>query len=74
MLTNHKAAEDMCVVQSLLATCRNHYVNPRAYLNDVIANMPYYKKASPLELASLLPHRWIMGHPEAKINKGRENG
>ncbi|MCH5228300.1 MAG: IS66 family transposase [Muribaculaceae bacterium] len=69
---NHKAAEDMCVVQSLLATCRNHDVNPRAYLNNVIANMPYYEKASPLELASLLPHRWIMDHPEAKMNKVRQ--
>ena len=69
---NQKAAEDMCVVQSLLATCRNQDVNPRAYLNDVIANMPYYEKASPLELASLLPHRWIKDHPEAKMNKVRE--
>ena len=69
---NHKAAEDMCVVQSLLATCRNHDVNPRTYLNDVIANMPYYEKASSLELALLLPHRWIKDHPEAKINKVRE--
>ena len=35
---NHKAAEDMCVVQSLLSTCCNHDGNPRAYLNEIIAN------------------------------------
>ena len=69
---NHKAAEDMCVVQSLLATCRNHDINPRVYLNDVITNMPYYEKATSLELAPLLPHRWIKDHPEAKMNKVRE--
>ncbi|MCH5223727.1 MAG: IS66 family transposase [Muribaculaceae bacterium] len=69
---NHKAAEDMCVVQSLLATCRNHDINPRVYLNDVITNMPYYEKATSLELAPLIPHRWIKDHPEAKMNKVRE--
>ena len=69
---NHKAAEDMCVIQSLLATCRNHDVNPRAYLNDIITNMPYYERASTLELAPLLPHRWIKDHSEARMNKIRK--
>ena len=69
---NHKATEDMCVVQSLLATCRNHDVHPRDYLNEIIANMPYYEKASSMELTPLLPHRWIKDHPEARMNKVRE--
>ena len=30
---------DGIVMQSFLVTCRNHDVNPRAYLNDVIANI-----------------------------------
>ncbi len=48
----------MSVVCSLLATCKAHEVNPRNYLNDVIARMPYMQKASYDELVQLLPHRW----------------
>ena len=62
---NHESAENMCVIQSLLATCRNHDVNPRLYLNSVIASMPYFDKASEEDLIQLLPHRWKRYHPEA---------
>ena len=62
---NHESAENMCVIQSLLATCRNHGINPRLYLNSVIASMPYFDKASGDELSVLLPHRWKEFHPEA---------
>ena len=62
---NHESAGDMCVILSLLNTARNHDVNPRPYLNDIIARMPYKQKATPEELLELLPHRWIKSHPEA---------
>lgn len=62
---NHESAENMCVIASLLATCRNHDVNPRLYLNDVIATMPYFEKASAEEIRRLLPHEWKLYHPEA---------
>ena len=62
---NHEAAENMAVVCSLLATCRNHDVNPRIYLQSVIEKMPYMKKASHEELVDLLPHKWEKQHPEA---------
>ena len=62
---NHESAQNMCVIQSLLATCRNHDINPRLYLNSVIASMPYFEKASEEELLVLLPHRWKEFHPEA---------
>ena len=55
---NHEAAENMCVVISLLSTCRNHDVNPREYLGDIIARMPYMEKATHEQLVELLPHRW----------------
>ena len=58
----------MCVITSLLATCRNHNVNPRTYLNDIIARMPYMEKASEEELIDILPHRWILSNPEAVVN------
>lgn len=69
---NHEAAGNMCVVTSLLATCRNHNVNPRIYLNDIIGRMPYMEKASEKELAGLLPHQWILSHPEAVISDIRD--
>jgi hypothetical protein len=55
----------MTVVCSLLATCRNHDVNPRVYLNDVIARMPYLARATHDELVQLLPHKWKVQHPES---------
>lgn len=66
---NHEAAGNMAVVCSLLATCRNHDVNPRNYLNDVISQMPYHTKASYEELLQLLPHKWKLTHPESVITK-----
>lgn len=51
-------AENMYVIQSLLATCRNHDVNPRLYLNSVIASMPYFERAYESGLIQLLTHRW----------------
>lgn len=62
---NHESADNMCVIQSLLATCRNHDVNPRLYLNSVIASMPYFDKASEEDLAQLLPHTWKEYHPRS---------
>ena len=55
---DHQAAVSMSVVCSLLATCKAHKVNPRTYLNDVIARMPYMQKANYEELLQMLPHKW----------------
>ena len=66
---NHEAAQNMAIVCSLLATCRNHDVNPRDYLNDVISQMPYHTKASHEELLQLLPHKWKLTHPESVMTK-----
>lgn len=66
---NHEAAVNMSVICSLLATCKAHDINPRKYLNDVIAQMPYYKKATHEELLNLLPHKWKLKHPECVLTK-----
>ena len=66
---NHEAAGNMAVICSLLATCKAHDVNPRLYLNGIIADMPYMEKASQEELLEMLPHRWKLRHPEAIITK-----
>lgn len=66
---NHEAAVNMAVVCSLLATCKEHDVNPREYLNDVIVRMPYYKKENREQLLNLLPHKWKLHHPESILAK-----
>lgn len=62
---NHKAAVNMSVICSLLATCKEHDVNPREYLNDGIARMPYYKKETREQLLNLLPQKWKLRHQES---------
>ena len=70
---NHEAAANMSVICSLLATCKAHHdVNPRDYLNDVIAQMPYYKKENREQLLNLLPHKWKLQHPECVLTKQKE--
>lgn len=68
---NHEAAGWMSIICSLVGTCKEHHVNPRLYLNDVIAKMPYVvqplKTPSHNQLLQLLPHHWIQKHPEAII-------
>ncbi len=66
---NHEAAVNMSIICSLLATCKAHDVNPRDYLNDIIARMPYHKKANREELVHLLPHKWKLEHPESVLTK-----
>ena len=39
---NHEAAENTAIICSLLATCKAQEINPREWLNDVIAKLPYY--------------------------------
>ncbi len=62
---NHESSENMCVIQLLLATCRNHDINQRLYLNSVISSLPYFEKATEADLIQLLPHQWKEYHPEA---------
>ena len=74
---NHEAAGWMSVICSLIGTCKEHSVNPRMYLNDVIAKMPYVT-ANPLkspaksQVRQLLPHVWIQSHPEAKLDASNQ--
>lgn len=56
-----------CVITSLPAICRSYNANPRAYLNDIIARIPYMEKASEEKLVEMHPHRWILSHPKAVI-------
>ena len=74
---NHEAAGWMSVICSLIGTCKEQDVNPRMYLNDIIAKMPYIK-TDPLndppydQVLPLLPHLWIQSHPEAKLDTSNQ--
>ena len=57
------------MMEDLPATCRNHDVNPRDYLNDIISQMSYHAKAAHGELLQLLPHKWKLTHPESVMTK-----
>ena len=74
---NHEAAGWMSVICSLIGTCKEQDVNPRMYLNDIIAKMPYIK-TDPLndppydQVLPMLPHLWIQSHPEAKLDTSNQ--
>ena len=70
---NHEAAVNMSVICSLPTTCKAHDVNPRDYLNNVIARMPYHKKATHEGLLELLSHKWKLQYPESALTKQEEN-
>ncbi len=56
---NHEAAENTAIICSLLATCKAQEINPREWLNDVIAKLPYYlEKDSGKNVRELLPDVW----------------
>ncbi|MBO6075000.1 MAG: IS66 family transposase [Paludibacteraceae bacterium] len=66
---NHSAAGWMATICSLIGTCKEQNINPRLYLNDVIAKMPYLKSKTEndKDIFQLLPQNWIVSHPEACI-------
>ena len=63
------AAGWMATICSLIGTCKEQNINPRLYLNDVIAKMPYLKSKTEndKDIFQLLPQNWIVSHPEACI-------
>lgn len=52
-----EAAQRAAVVYSLLATCKAHGVNERAWLEDVLRRMPEYELGKK-DLGDLLPANW----------------
>ena len=51
------AEQRAAVVYSLLATCKAHGVNERAWLEDVLRRIPEYEQAGK-DYADLLPGNW----------------
>lgn len=55
---NHEAAENTAVISSLLASCKASSVNPREWLTDIIAKLPYYTNDKRKDMKELLPNNW----------------
>lgn len=63
----YEAAENTAVICSLLATFKAQEANPREWLNDVTARLPYYQeKDSGKNIRELLPDVW-------KLKKSNKN-
>jgi len=56
---NHDAAENAAIMYSLLGSCKAIDVNPREWLTDVLNRIPEYNANYDLDLADLLPHKWL---------------
>jgi transposase len=61
---NENAGETAAVFYTLTMTCKRHCIDVQAYLLDVFRRI---RTATPDELESLLPDRWIQSHPEARV-------
>jgi transposase len=52
---HNDAAQNLAILQSIIATCEMHGVNPEAYIADALLRIQHHKNK---DIADLLPHRW----------------
>ena len=52
---SHEAAERAAVIYSLVATCKQHEVNPERWLSDVLSRIATHPMK---QIDELLPHHW----------------
>jgi transposase len=63
---NENAGQTAAVLYTLTMSCKRHAIDVQAYLTDVFRRI---RTATPDELESLLPDRWIAAHPEARLKQ-----
>lgn len=61
---NENAGQTAATLYTLTMSCKRHSIDVQAYLVDVFRRI---RTATPAELESLLPDRWIQAHPEARV-------
>lgn len=64
---NDASAYRTAIMYGLLACCRNAGADYRAWLEDVLTLIPYYRRDG-RDMSELLPREWIKAHPD-KVNK-----
>jgi hypothetical protein len=63
---NEQGGETAADLFTIMMTCKRHSIDVHAYLVDVLRRI---KQATPEELESLLPDRWIEQHPQARVRQ-----
>lgn len=63
---NETGGETAAALFTIMMTCKRHAIDVQAYLVDVLQQI---KQATPEQLESLLPDRWIERHPEARVRQ-----
>ena len=63
---NEQGGATAAALFTVMMTCKRHAIDVQAYLVDV---MQHIKQATPEQLESLLPDRWIEQHPEARVRQ-----
>jgi transposase len=63
---NEQGGQTAAALFTVMMTCKRHSIDAQAYLVDVLRRI---KTASPEELESLLPDRWIEQHPKARVRQ-----
>jgi transposase len=63
---SHAAAQRSAIFYSLLATCKNHQINPVEWMQDVLTRIA----GSPInKIHELLPQNWKQNQPNKKLAK-----
>lgn len=65
-LGNEQSGETAAALFTVMMTCKRHAIDVQAYLVDVLRRI---KQATPEDLESLLPDRWIEQHPQARVRQ-----
>ena len=65
-----KAGHRAAILTSLLASCKNNYIEPWAYLRDVFTRLAY--QLCDQELTLLLPDNWLADHSEHRWNIAKQ--
>ena len=63
---NENAGETAAIFYTLTMSCKRHSIDVQAYLLDVFRRI---RTATPADLESLLPDRWLQAHPEARVTQ-----
>lgn len=63
---NDASAYRAAIVYSLIGTCRNAGVDPRIWMEDVLRQIPYYRRDG-RDMSELLPRSWKSRHEHSEI-------
>ena len=61
---SEQAGDRAAILTSLVASCKNNFVEPWAYLKDVLTKLPSH--TSDQELYAMLPDQWLLMNPDKR--------